>query len=289
MHSAFVDVDGSLYTCGSNEYGELGVNKPEKIATPMLVNFGQKVKQVECGVFYTILLTSRGQVFGMGNNKYGQLGIGHKVNECPTPIRELEDIVTIAAGYHSGALDSQGNLYIWGSGSFGELLKPKKIVLPVPVDQLFIRGFFGAVASTTQDQRVYTWGNNTYGELGSGNYESSKEPLEVNEISDIRFNAFACGVNFFVGVTKGRVNLHQEGRETRRNRFEYLSNDKRRSHSPYNYGVRTPHKDEPKPVVSGYQQEAEAIIRSRERSRDRTERELIAAEARMRSRSRERE
>ena len=56
----------------------------------MLVNFNHRVKQIECGVFYTLLLTTKGQVFGMGNNKYGQLGIGHKVNEChPTLIREL--------------------------------------------------------------------------------------------------------------------------------------------------------------------------------------------------------
>jgi len=31
----------------------------------------------------------------------------------------LENIVVIAAGYHSGAIDIEGNLYIWGSGSFG--------------------------------------------------------------------------------------------------------------------------------------------------------------------------
>jgi alpha-tubulin suppressor-like RCC1 family protein len=80
MHSGFVDNEGSIFMCGSNEYGELGVNRPEKIATPILINFAHKVKQIECGVFYTLLLTTNGQVYGLGNNKYGQLGIGHKVN-----------------------------------------------------------------------------------------------------------------------------------------------------------------------------------------------------------------
>jgi len=46
MHSGFIDADGNIYTTGSNEYGELGVNKPEKIATPLLVNFSHKVKQI---------------------------------------------------------------------------------------------------------------------------------------------------------------------------------------------------------------------------------------------------
>ena len=72
--------------------------------------------------------------------------------------------MAIAAGYHSGALDSEGNLYIWGSGSFGELLKPKKFVLPSGVDQIYIRGFYGvAVSSKRLEHRIYVWGNNTYG------------------------------------------------------------------------------------------------------------------------------
>ena len=74
--------------CGSNEYGELGFSKPEKVSTPTAISFHHHIVQVSCGVFYTLLLTKEGKVFGMGNNKYGQLGIGHKVNECyPTVVR----------------------------------------------------------------------------------------------------------------------------------------------------------------------------------------------------------
>ena len=68
----------------------------------------------------------------------------------------------IAAGYHSGALDAEGSLFIWGSGSFGELLKPRKIILETPLDKIFIRGFFG-VGISSRLERFYAWGNNTYG------------------------------------------------------------------------------------------------------------------------------
>lgn len=80
MHTGFVDNEGKVYLCGSNEYGEIGVNKPDKVTTPTAIDFIHKVKQVECGVFYTLLLTTNGQVYGMGNNKYSQLGIGNKIN-----------------------------------------------------------------------------------------------------------------------------------------------------------------------------------------------------------------
>lgn len=114
-------------------------------------------------MFYTLLLTNRGQVYGMGNNKYGQLGIGHKVNEChPTLIRELEGITNIAAGYHSGAIDSLGYLHLWGSGTFGELLRPKRFSLGFNVHELHIHGFFG-LAISQSEHRIAIWGNNTSG------------------------------------------------------------------------------------------------------------------------------
>lgn len=56
------------------------MKSPDKIGTPILVPFQLKVKQVACGVFYTLILTEDGDVYGMGNNKYAQLGLGHKIN-----------------------------------------------------------------------------------------------------------------------------------------------------------------------------------------------------------------
>lgn len=58
----------------------------------------------------------------------------------------------VTAGYHSGAIDKFGNLFIWGSGSFGEFLRPKKFVLSVPIKDIAIRGFFGiAIGNTSKN------------------------------------------------------------------------------------------------------------------------------------------
>ena len=81
MHTAFLTEEGQLFMCGSNEYGELGHMRPEKVGTPTEVTFKLPIRQVSCGVFYTLILTKDGRVYGMGNNKYGQLGIGTKSNE----------------------------------------------------------------------------------------------------------------------------------------------------------------------------------------------------------------
>ena len=57
MHTSFVTEEGDTYMCGSNEYGELGIKKPEKISSPIPISFHVKVQQASCGVFYTLLLT----------------------------------------------------------------------------------------------------------------------------------------------------------------------------------------------------------------------------------------
>lgn len=38
-------------------------------------------------------------------------------------------------------------LFLWGSGSFGELLRPKKFIINYPLSSLQIRGFFGVAVS----------------------------------------------------------------------------------------------------------------------------------------------
>ena len=61
-----------------------------------MIPFTTRIKEVACGVFYTLVLTEEGDAYGMGNNKYAQLGLGHKINEAkPTPIHELINIVKI--------------------------------------------------------------------------------------------------------------------------------------------------------------------------------------------------
>ena len=91
----------------------------------------------------------------------------------------------ISAGYHSGALTNRGELFIWGSGTFGEHLLPHKIELEANnfFVEFSIGGFFGAAID--RYGKVYTWGNNTNGELGQGSTKSIKNPTEIKDIKGI--------------------------------------------------------------------------------------------------------
>lgn len=59
-------------------------------------------------------------------------------------------------------------MFLWGSSTFGEYLKPTKIKKPSTLIEFSIGGFFGVAIDNKKN--VYSWGNNNYGELGLGHF-----------------------------------------------------------------------------------------------------------------------
>ena len=89
--------DGSLLSCGYNQYGQLGIGGidkaggQEKVPLRVLqVNFPfpSPISSISCGFAHTIvLLCDDGKLFGWGLNRQYQLGVGHSDNiHTPTLI-----------------------------------------------------------------------------------------------------------------------------------------------------------------------------------------------------------
>jgi alpha-tubulin suppressor-like RCC1 family protein len=63
----------------------------------------------------------------MGGNSFGQLGTGSKQAELfPVPVSDLRGIfiTKVSCGHHTAAISDKGELYLWGSGIFGEFVSP---------------------------------------------------------------------------------------------------------------------------------------------------------------------
>ena len=129
-------------------------------------------------------MTEHNKVYACGSNQTGELGSGHKRNSHifnKVLFNVDVSIKKIAAGQHSAALSESGELYIWGTGSFGEYLHPHKITgIKNPVVDTAIGNVFGA--ATDIGGNVYTWGNNKNGELGHGDSEPRTTPGLVNAL-----------------------------------------------------------------------------------------------------------
>ncbi len=119
--SLFLKSDGSLWTMGYNNYGQLGdgtfnnTNRPERIITT-------NVLAVACGDDHSLLLKTNGSLWAMGYNVDGELGDG-TFNTSSRPKQIVSsNVVAIACGVsHSLFTRIDGSLWAMGYNGDGEL------------------------------------------------------------------------------------------------------------------------------------------------------------------------
>jgi len=128
-HTAVVAGDGSLYTFGLNDHGQLGHSSDEGAfcEEPREVLIPEAVVAVTCGHYHTLALAESGTIWAFGKNSDGQLGLGKKGASAvvhPAPVRALQGapIVEVCAGAeHSLARTAEGELFSWGASANGRL------------------------------------------------------------------------------------------------------------------------------------------------------------------------
>ena len=145
-HGIFLAFDGSVYSWGSNNCGQLGlgdfVNRNE--FSPIVYLKKKKIVEVDCGCRHSAALTSEGNVYCWGDTSSGQCGVGEmQTVSTPTRLHFVDvsgketsiTITQIACGdLHSLGLTTGGNVWAWGSGSplglgnsMERALTPKKV------------------------------------------------------------------------------------------------------------------------------------------------------------------
>lgn len=119
--------DGSLYSCGRNDSGQLGHGDMVDKKTPQIVlNYPRGIFSLSCGQFHTVIATTAGVAYACGKNDYGQLGIESssvvKVFTEITPHPELEQIVQVCCGYyHTLLLSNTGIVAGFGRNDYGQV------------------------------------------------------------------------------------------------------------------------------------------------------------------------
>jgi alpha-tubulin suppressor-like RCC1 family protein len=81
-HSFILLKDGTLYGCGTNNYGQLGLGDMTRrnIFTRVTNLPSGNIKEVEAGYMHSFILFTDNTLWGCGWNEDGQLGLGDKTN-----------------------------------------------------------------------------------------------------------------------------------------------------------------------------------------------------------------
>ena len=230
-HALAVRADSTVIGWGRFRAGQLGEQpvltsrRRYGVAAPVPIALPGKVIDVAVGEDASYALLDDGTVYAWGANSQGELGIGstdaptlpngEKGFTAPQQVRGLRDVVQIGAMNHSAlALLRDGTMRAWGSRDWGvlgdamvasprgETLPPATTPIVVPnvrdVRQFSIGGWH--VVALTSDGRMFAWGGNAHGELGTG--EKSVSPIrhavEMARVPDVVSAVAGNGVTGFV-------------------------------------------------------------------------------------------
>jgi alpha-tubulin suppressor-like RCC1 family protein len=163
-----------------------GVNLPAN--NPQSVNY----TQLDLGYSHTCAITDSGAsvCWGINDEYYRQLGTTTPEEFFPFPIRPLgltNNALKVSTGYdHGCVINSLGETWCWGSGSYGQSGDGEvdHDGFPVQVVNFANPSLISAGGNTTCGAntagQAYCWGVGTYGQMGNGtNLDVNPSPVAV--------------------------------------------------------------------------------------------------------------
>ncbi|XP_053307027.1 probable E3 ubiquitin-protein ligase HERC4 isoform X2 [Spea bombifrons] len=215
-HTVFVLDDGTVYTCGCNDLGQLGHDRGRKKPEQVGALDAQNIVAVSCGEAHTLALNDKGQVFSWGLAVDGQIGIStvEEYVRVPRNIKSLSEvhIIEVACGYHhSLALSRESNIYAWGQNRHGQLglgyerkreSSPRHIksLSGIPFSQIAAGGAHSF--ALTLSGAVFGWGRNKFGQLGLNDEVDRHVPALLKSLRSQKIVHICCGEDHTAALTK---------------------------------------------------------------------------------------
>jgi alpha-tubulin suppressor-like RCC1 family protein/alpha-beta hydrolase superfamily lysophospholipase len=204
-HTCVLWDTGSVKCWGSNTRGQLGNGTTTSSSSPVDVLGITTATAIASGYSHTCARLSDGTIKCWGDDTYGQLGTGGSsgnLRSTPAAVSGISNATSIGLGTrHSCAVLSDSTAKCWGRNKSGELGSGSTSNTNTPVvvsglsgataiggggdnasDSMFSHGIAHTCALLSTGA-VKCWGENDYGELGTGNTTDSTTPAAVSGLS----------------------------------------------------------------------------------------------------------
>jgi alpha-tubulin suppressor-like RCC1 family protein len=191
-HTAAIKTDGTLWTWGNNNRGQLGTNNTTQRLIPGTTTIaGTTWKQVSCGYAHTGAIKTDGTLWLWGFNLDGQLGNGSSGTDSLIPFETSlggTNWKQVSCGRrNTAAIKTDGTLWLWGANGQGQLgngTNVGPVTTPIQTStgganwKQVACGFYSTLAVKT-DGTLWTWGGN-YGTLGDGTSNNRNTPGQTS-------------------------------------------------------------------------------------------------------------
>lgn len=206
-HRCALTPAGAAWCWGNGLVGQLGNGSTSGgfNPTPVAVSGGLAFTQIAAGYRHTCGLTAAGAAYCWGYNNNGQLGTGSAVTCGPSNLPCAAIPVAVTGGHAFTQIDAHGDrtcavattgdVYCWGQlfGTAPTVEFTGRTYTRVAVGEFHACALSGGAA--------YCFGDNRYGQLGTGNNFNQLSPTPV--AGGLAFTQIDAGAWFTCGITPG--------------------------------------------------------------------------------------
>ena len=184
---AAIKTDGTLWTWGSNAYGQLGINDTTDRLTPVTTFLGgTNWRQVTTRDRTISATKTDGTLWLWGRGLYGRLGTNDTTDRL-TPVTTFlggTNWTQVESGYTTVAIKNDGTLWTWGRNNNAQLGVNDGVDRSTPVTT-FTGGtnwknvFRGgsSVGGIKTDGTLWVWGQNNNAQLGTNDTITKSTPV----------------------------------------------------------------------------------------------------------------
>ena len=217
--SATTRTDGTLWAWGYNSSGQLGVGDKILRSSPTQIGALTTWLTVSGSSLNTFAIRTNGTLWAWGDDTFGQLGLGSTTSySSPVQVGTLTTWSSVAGGsdatgdagvgYFTTAIRTDGTFWVWGVNTNGQLGLGDTISRSSPTQVGTANAWTvaggggaadsGAISYTIPNTSLWTWGSNTYGQLGLGDTNLRSSPVQIGALTT--WSAISGGLLHFVGL-----------------------------------------------------------------------------------------